>query len=120
MKKNIRNFFVHAVLISFFLTAFSFTPKAQVSVSFQVFYDQLSPYGSWINYPDYGYVWIPTQVPQGFRPYATGAIGYIQMMAGHGFLIIIGAGLRFIMAIGFTINIMAGCGCLITNGRLPG
>ena len=63
---------MHAVLITFFLTAFSSAPKAQLSVSFQVFYDQLTPYGNWINYPNYGYVWIPTQVPQGFRPYATG------------------------------------------------
>jgi hypothetical protein len=44
----------------------------QVSVSFQVFYDQMSPYGSWVNYQNYGYVWIPTAVPSGFRPYATG------------------------------------------------
>jgi hypothetical protein len=72
MKKKIHTLFKHAVLITFFLTAFSLTPKAQVSVSFQVFYNQLTPYGSWINYPSYGYVWIPTQVPQGFRPYATG------------------------------------------------
>ena len=27
---------------------------AQVSVSFQVFYDQLSPFGTWVSYPDYG------------------------------------------------------------------
>jgi hypothetical protein len=40
-------------------------------VSFQVFYDQLSPHGTWIDYPDYGYVWIPRGYP-GFYPYATG------------------------------------------------
>lgn len=44
----------------------------RASVSFQVFYDQLSPYGSWVNYSNYGYVWIPTDVPVGFRPYSTG------------------------------------------------
>lgn len=44
----------------------------QVSVSFQAFYDGLGPYGTWVNYPSYGYVWIPTAVPSGFRPYATG------------------------------------------------
>jgi len=42
----------------------------QASVSFQVFYDQLSPYGSWVDYPQYGYVWMP-KVEQGFTPYAT-------------------------------------------------
>jgi hypothetical protein len=36
----------------------------------QVFYDQLSPYGQWIDYPDYGYVWQPN-VDADFRPYVT-------------------------------------------------
>ncbi len=36
----------------------------------QVFYDELSPYGTWIDYPDYGYVWVPDAGPD-FRPYAT-------------------------------------------------
>jgi len=36
----------------------------------QVFYDELSPYGQWIDYPDYGYVWQPN-VEEGFRPYVT-------------------------------------------------
>ena len=42
----------------------------QVSVSFQLFYDELSPYGMWVEYPNYGYVWIPNEDP-GFSPYAT-------------------------------------------------
>jgi DNA segregation ATPase FtsK/SpoIIIE-like protein len=42
----------------------------QPTVSLQVFYDDLSPYGNWVNNPDYGYVWIP-QVAQGFTPYNT-------------------------------------------------
>jgi hypothetical protein len=41
-----------------------------VSVSFQVFYDELSPYGTWVENPDYGYVWMPNTGP-GFTPYAT-------------------------------------------------
>lgn len=45
--------------------------SAQGSVSFQVFYEQLAPYGSWVNYNQYGYVWIPTSVSTGFRPYGT-------------------------------------------------
>jgi hypothetical protein len=36
----------------------------------QVFYDELSPYGTWIDYPDYGYVWMPN-AGDDFRPYAT-------------------------------------------------
>ncbi len=48
------------------------TMAQEVSISFQAFYDGLSPYGTWINYPAYGYVWVPTAVPHGFRPYVTG------------------------------------------------
>ncbi len=40
-------------------------------VSYQTFYNQLQPYGNWINYPDYGYVWQPN-AREGFRPYETG------------------------------------------------
>jgi hypothetical protein len=40
------------------------------SVSLQVFYDQLSPYGRWANYPNYGYVWMPN-ADANFTPYST-------------------------------------------------
>ncbi|WP_413997849.1 DUF6600 domain-containing protein [Flavobacterium sp. W1B] len=40
------------------------------TVSYQVFYDNLSPYGTWIDYPEYGHVWNPN-VNGDFRPYAT-------------------------------------------------
>lgn len=43
---------------------------AQISVNFQVFYDNLSPYGDWVYNPDYGYVWVP-DVGYGFTPYRT-------------------------------------------------
>jgi hypothetical protein len=39
-------------------------------VSYQTFYDNLSPYGQWIDYPNYGYVWSPS-VGADFKPYAT-------------------------------------------------
>jgi len=45
------------------------TPPPPAS-SYQTFYDELSPYGSWIDYPNYGYVWRPNVEPD-FRPYAT-------------------------------------------------
>jgi Family of unknown function (DUF6600) len=44
--------------------------SAQVSVSFQLFYDDLSPYGYWVDNSDYGYVWVPN-VSAGFTPYGT-------------------------------------------------
>lgn len=42
----------------------------QGNVSYQVFYDHLSPYGQWIDYPNYGNVWVPNAGP-GFSPYST-------------------------------------------------
>ncbi|HEX7494922.1 MAG TPA: DUF6600 domain-containing protein [Bacteroidales bacterium] len=42
----------------------------QSYVSFQVFYDQLSPYGEWVDYPSRGYVWIP-DAGSDFVPYST-------------------------------------------------
>lgn len=44
--------------------------KAQYDdVSLQTFYDELSPYGTWINDPEYGYVWRPDVDQADFRPY---------------------------------------------------
>src|SRR5258708_38255761 len=60
-----------SVMFLFFIThgIYSTTSAStqQVSVSFQLFYDQLSPYGNWVTYSNYGYAWLPG-VP-GFRPY---------------------------------------------------
>ncbi|TLV00796.1 DUF6600 domain-containing protein [Dyadobacter luticola] len=61
-------------LLSFLLcgVAVSNQTKAQpgYSVSFQTFYDELSPYGRWVRNPQYGSVWIP-DVDRGFQPYST-------------------------------------------------
>lgn len=46
----------------------SMAAPVQVSVSFQFFYDGLSPYGNWVSYPGYGYAWVP-HAGVGFRPY---------------------------------------------------
>ncbi len=70
MKPNIKAFVIILVLI---ITSVIFTGKAsaqQPYVSFQVFYDQLSPYGQWVDYPNYGYVWIP-DAGSDFVPYST-------------------------------------------------
>ena len=40
------------------------------NVSLQVFYDELSPYGTWIEDQQYGYVWAP-DVDEDFSPYVT-------------------------------------------------
>ncbi|MCO6497636.1 MAG: hypothetical protein J5I50_08235 [Chitinophagaceae bacterium] len=38
-------------------------------VTYQQFYDELSPYGNWIYNTQYGYVWSPFE--RGFHPYST-------------------------------------------------
>jgi DNA segregation ATPase FtsK/SpoIIIE-like protein len=40
-------------------------------ISLQTFYDELSPYGSWIQDSQYGYVWRPDVDQNEFRPYYT-------------------------------------------------
>ncbi|MET0463267.1 MAG: DUF6600 domain-containing protein [Chitinophagaceae bacterium] len=64
-----------ALSVSLVLTASVKNPtSAQVGVgvqiSYQDFYDELSPHGRWMDYPDYGYVWMPN-VGADFRPYGT-------------------------------------------------
>jgi hypothetical protein len=62
-----------AVLLMLIVSNILFTKQltAQESyVSYQVFYDQLSPYGQWFDNPDYGYVWIPEEGSD-FVPYST-------------------------------------------------
>lgn len=44
-----------------------------MSISVQTFYDELLPYGDWINTPDYGYVWRPyINTREEFKPYSSG------------------------------------------------
>ncbi len=45
---------------------------SQGPVDQSVFYSQLSPYGRWIERGNYGWVWEPTRVPVGWRPYTQG------------------------------------------------
>jgi uncharacterized protein DUF6600 len=46
--------------------------EAHTTVSFSLFFDALAPYGNWMSVPDYGYVWHPAGVGQGWRPYSDG------------------------------------------------
>ena len=36
------------------------------------FYDRLSPYGNWVDYSSYGYVWTPRHMGYRWRPYSDG------------------------------------------------
>ncbi len=47
-------------------------PGRAASMDVSYFYDSLSPYGDWIDYPSAGYVWVPRHVGYGWRPYTHG------------------------------------------------
>jgi type II secretory pathway pseudopilin PulG len=67
--KNVIRYIIILSAVAITWSAFPKQTKAQRAyVSFQVFYDQLSPYGRWVDYPDFGYVWFPDVGP-GFQPY---------------------------------------------------
>jgi len=71
MKSNLKIFGI-AFLVMLF-SAVRTPASAQepmASVTYQTFYDDLSPYGDWVDYPEYGYVWHPRIAD--FRPYSTG------------------------------------------------
>ena len=62
-----------ALIIALNMTSAISTKHAsaqQGGVSFEVFYNELSPYGEWVDHPGYGYVWIPLTGPD-FAPYSS-------------------------------------------------
>jgi hypothetical protein len=70
MRSKIR---ILTVILALIFTSVIFAKRVsaqQPYVSFQVFYDELSPYGDWVNYQNLGYVWIPDAGPE-FVPYST-------------------------------------------------
>src|SRR5580698_2698570 len=60
-----------------------YQPAPPPPISFQTFYDQLSPYGTWIQSPNYGYVWSPNAGPD-FVPYSSA--GNWQYSADYGWI----------------------------------
>ncbi len=50
--------------------------QSSSQISFQTFYNELAPYGQWVEDYDFGYMWIP-HVNRDFHPYATN--GYWTM-----------------------------------------
>lgn len=63
-----------AIVLGLMLLLTGVTQKVMAQgedVSMQSFYDELSPYGTWIQDPQYGYVWRPDVEQGDFRPYYT-------------------------------------------------
>lgn len=46
--------------------------RTETSVSVQFFYDDLAPYGRWVNHSVYGTVWAPASSDPGWHPYVDG------------------------------------------------
>lgn len=74
MKTIFKHRLVIMALTFIFSSSFNSSLKAQNNpdnpVTYQTFYNDLSPYGTWIEYPNYGHVWNPN-VGSNFRPYQT-------------------------------------------------
>ena len=62
-------FITSLLLVAFFTPIEKAKAQPNVSVSFNMFYDNLSPYGDWVDYQGNGYAWIPRGVGRDFRPY---------------------------------------------------
>lgn len=52
------------------------TSRAEAEVSFQFFYDNLSPHGEWIEVGDYGNCWRPNNIDEDWSPYTDGYWSY--------------------------------------------
>lgn len=56
---------------------------ADVNVDFNIFYEELGPYGAWVDDPQYGTVWIPNDMPRDWRPYT---YGHWERTREHGWM----------------------------------
>src|SRR5258705_3513555 len=69
MKRILKTSMIAFVVLLFGAVQNKTSAQVSVSVAFQSFYDDLSPYGDWIDYPEYGYVWRPDNRYSDFQPY---------------------------------------------------
>ena len=63
-----------AVILGLLLLVTGISQKAMAQdddISLETFYEELAPYGSWFQDPEYGYVWRPDVSMSDFRPYYT-------------------------------------------------
>ncbi len=68
--KNLKlSFILLAAIVSFTPVAETKAQSVSVSVNFNTFQQELSPYGRWMNNPRFGQVWLCND--EGFKPYYT-------------------------------------------------
>ncbi|HEV7404643.1 MAG TPA: DUF6600 domain-containing protein [Chthoniobacteraceae bacterium] len=67
---------VFLLLLAVFLVFAAPRVRAQEEGSFDYFYDNLKPYGEWIQVEGYGLCWRPTDVDEDWAPYTDGYWAY--------------------------------------------
>lgn len=67
---------VFLLLLAVFLAFAAPRARAQEEGSFDYFYDNLKPYGEWIQVADYGLCWRPSDVDEDWAPYTDGYWAY--------------------------------------------
>ncbi len=70
-KYNMRTTIILLSFIAFFTMKEARSQNVSVAIGYQSFYDELSPYGTWVDYPGYGYVWKYRLSNSSFRPYSS-------------------------------------------------
>jgi len=70
-------FRLFALSLALFAAVLVLSPvRARAEVSFDFFYDNLSPYGQWVDIEGYGTCWQPANVDRDWSPYADGYWAY--------------------------------------------
>ena len=79
LKRSVMAAFAASWLVASGCVGLGFAGKAEAAVfgpttvvSVGVFYDNLAPYGRWVDTAPYGWCWVPEQVPVVWRPYSDG------------------------------------------------
>lgn len=65
-----------ALLLALAFTLLAAPARARTEISFDFFYDSLSPYGEWSEVDGYGTVWHPSDVDEDWAPYTDGYWSY--------------------------------------------
>ena len=63
-------FLALGIVVTLFASQTSWAQNYDYEPSYDEFYNELSPYGDWMDYPSYGRVWRPRVEPD-FQPYGT-------------------------------------------------